>query len=174
MELTVYAAYCAKGTEHDAAYQLLALALERELGISELPAIAREEGGKPYFPACPKICFNLSHSHGAVVCALHDKPVGIDVEKVRPAPRRLAAGMDDEAFFRLWTAKEATIKRAGQSVARLLRPFAPDPLCQTLEGLLDDYIVTVCPSEAAAVRMVQYREIMEDDAFPFYSPSLLL
>ena len=154
MELVVYAARCAGETEHDAAYQLLALALERELGVSGLPVIAREEGGKPYFPACPKICFNLSHSHGAVACALHDKPVGIDVEKVRPAPRRLAESMEDEAFFRLWTAREATVKRVGQSVARLLRPFAPDPLCQTLDGLLDGYIVTVCPSETAEVRTV--------------------
>lgn len=160
MELTVYAALCAGKTEHDAAYRLLALALERELGMSARPAIAREEGGKPYFPACPEICFNLSHSRGAVVCALHDKPVGIDVEKVRPAPKRLAAGMDDEAFFRLWTAREATVKRAGQGVARLLRPFAPDPLCQTLEGLLDGYIVTVCPSEAAAARMVRLKDIV--------------
>lgn len=159
MELTVYAARCAGRTEHEAAYRLLALALERELGVSELPAVAREEGGKPYFPACPEICFNLSHSRGAVVCALHDKPVGIDVEKIRPAPRRLAAGMDDRAFFRLWTEKEATIKREGQSVAKLLRPFAPDPLCRTLDGLLDGYVVTVCPSEAAAVRTVRLENL---------------
>lgn len=159
MELTVYAAYFNEGTEHDAAYRLLALALERELGISGLPEIAREEGGKPYFPACPEICFSLSHSHGAVACALHDKPVGVDVEKVRPAPRHLAADMEDEAFFRLWTAKEATIKRAGESVARLLRPFTPDPLCRTLEGLLDGYVITVCPSEAAAVRTVRLESV---------------
>ena len=154
MELIVYAARCAEGTEHNAAYELLALALERELGISELPTIEREAGGKPYFPARPEICFNLSHSHGAAACALHDKPVGVDIEKLRPAPRRLAAGMDDEAFFRLWTAREATIKRAGQGVAKLLKPFAPDPLCQTPEGLLDGYIITVCPTAAAEVRAV--------------------
>lgn len=159
MELTVYGACFDGGTEHDAAYRLLALALERELGISKLPAIAREEGGKPYFPACPEICFNLSHSRGAVVCALHDKPVGVDVEKIRPAPRRLAEGMEDEAFFHLWTAREATVKRGGESAARLLRPFEPDPLCRTLEGLLDGYAVTVCPSEAAAVRTVRLENI---------------
>ena len=116
MDVVVYAALGTKGGEHDLAYKLLAAALKRELGLSELPEMAREDGGKPYFPGCPNICFNLSHSHGAAVCALHDKPVGIDVEKLRPAPRRLADGLEDEAFFRLWTAKEATIKRDRKSV----------------------------------------------------------
>ena len=155
MDLTVYASRCPEGGEHAAAYELLFQAVKRELGLRELPEIAREAGGKPYFPDHPDICFNLSHSHGAAVCALHCKPVGADVEKLRPAPRRLAAGMDDKAFFRLWTAREATIKREGQGVARLLRPFDPDPLCQTLEDLLEGYIVTVCPSEPAEIRVVR-------------------
>ena len=142
MDIVVYAALGTKGGEHDLAYKLLAAALKRELGLSELPEMAREDGGKPYF----------SHSHGAAVCALHDTPGGVDIEKLRPAPRRLAEGMADEAFFRLWTAKEATIKRQGGSVAALLRPMEPDGLCQCLEGLLEGYTVTVCPSEKAAVR----------------------
>lgn len=152
MDLIIYAALGPEGTERRLARRLLALALERELGLPVLPEMALEAGGKPCFPDRPDICFNLSHSHGAAVCALHDKPVGIDVEKLRPAPRRLADGMEDEAFFRLWTAKEATIKQQGGSVAALLRPMEPDGLCQCLEGLLEGYTVTVCPSEKAAVR----------------------
>lgn len=152
MDLIIYAALGPEGTERRLARRLLALALERELGLPVLPEMALEAGGKPCFPDRPDICFNLSHSHGAAVCALHDKPVGIDVEKLRPAPRRLAEGMADEAFFRLWTAKEATIKRQGGSVAALLRPMEPDGLCQCLEGLLEGYTVTVCPSEKAAIR----------------------
>ncbi len=149
MDLVIYAAVGSKGTEHDMAYRLLALAVERTFGLPALPEIAREDGGKPFFPGRPDICFNLSHSHGAAVCAVHDRPVGIDVEKLRPAPKHLAAGMDDEAFFRLWTAKEATIKRQGLGVGALLRPMEPDPLCQCVEGLLEGYIVTACPSENA-------------------------
>lgn len=152
MDLIVYAALGPKGTEHALARRLLAAALERELGLSELPEIAREAGGKPCFLRRPDICFNLSHSHGAAVCVIHDKPVGIDVEKLRPAPRRLAEGRSDEAFFRLWTAREATVKRQGLGIAALLRPMAPDKLCRCLADLLEGYIVTVCPSEDAAVR----------------------
>lgn len=154
MDMIVYAAAGQEGGERILAHRLLALALAREYGLAELPELARETGGKPFFPGRPDIRFNLSHSHGAAVCAIHDRPVGIDVEKLRPAPRRLAAGMEDEAFFRLWTAREATIKRQGKTVAALLGPVEPDPLCRRLEGLLEGYIVTVCPSEEAAVRTV--------------------
>ena len=154
MDILICAASGPKGGEHELAYRLLSLALERELHLS-LPEIAREPGGKPWFPSRPDICFNLSHSHGAAVCALHDKPVGVDIEKLRPAPRRLAGGMEDEAFFRLWTAKEATVKRRGEGLSALLRTFEPAPRCRCLEGLLEGYIITVCPSEEAAVRTVR-------------------
>lgn len=155
MELIVYAALGPEESQRELAYRLLALALAQEYGLHEPPEIARESGGKPFFPGRPDIHFNLSHSHGAAVCALHDKPVGVDVEKLRPAPRRLADGMEDEAFFRLWTAREATVKRRGQGIGALLRPVKPDPLCRCLEGLLEGYIVTVCPSEDTAIRTVR-------------------
>lgn len=157
MDILIYAASGPEGGERALAHHLLELALEREFHLSPLPEIDREPGGKPFFPEHPGICFNISHSRGGAVCALHDKPVGVDVEKLRSAPRHLANGMEDEAFFRLWTAKEATIKRQGQGVAALLRPFEPDPRCQCLERLLEGYIVTVCPSEDAAVRTVRVK-----------------
>lgn len=152
LDVFVYAARCDGENEHDAAYRLLAAAVKQALDWQSLPEIRREDGGKPFFPAHPDVCFNLSHSHGAVVCALHDKPVGVDIEKLRPAPRRLADGLDDASFFRLWTAKEASIKRMGLGVGSLLRPMEPDPHCQCLEGLLDGWVVTVCPAGDAAVR----------------------
>ena len=42
-EILVYAALCPPGEEHRAAWELLALALERELGIKPLPEAARGE-----------------------------------------------------------------------------------------------------------------------------------
>ena len=131
--------------------RLLAEALARERGLTGLPAIAAGANGKPFFPDRPDLQFNLSHSYGAAVCALHHLPIGVDVERLRPAPRRLARGMEDEAFFRLWTAREATIKRQGLGIGSLLKPIDPDPLCRCAEGLLEGYIVTVCPSEDAGI-----------------------
>ena len=81
MELVVYGGLCPAGEERKLAYRLLALALEREAG------------GKPFFPGFPQLQFNLSHSRGAAVCALHHLPVGVDVERLRQPPRRLARGL---------------------------------------------------------------------------------
>ena len=146
---------CGEGRERAAARALLALALRRELGIAPLPRMERAPGGKPFFPDLPQVRFSLSHSHGAAVCAVHDREVGVDVELLRPAPRRLGAGMTDEEFFRLWTAREATVKRRGQGVAALMRGEAPDPLCRCFGDLLPGWMVAVCPSKDARVRTVR-------------------
>ena len=164
MDVIVYGALCPPGEERALARRLLALALERECGLAPLPEIRRAEGGKPYFPACPGLHFNLSHSHGGAVCALHDRPVGVDIERLRPAPRRLSDGLDDEAFFRLWTAREATVKRRGEGLAALLRPVEPDPLCRRLDGLLPGWLVAVCPGEDAGVRAIRASELEKREA----------
>lgn len=152
MDVIVYGALCEKGREHECGRELLAVMLRQELGISALPEIAAGKGGKPCFPACPEICFNISHSYGAVVCAIHDHPVGVDVEKLRPAPKRLAAGKTDEAFFRWWTMGEAALKREGGSALQLLRAAAPNPLTRHLEGFLPGWIVAVCPETEDPIR----------------------
>ena len=97
MDLIVYGSLGPEGAERTLAHLLLETALRRELGLETVPPIARGARGKPWFPDLPDLHFNLSHSHGAAVCALHHLPVGVDVEKVRSAPKRLAAGLGDEA-----------------------------------------------------------------------------
>ena len=159
MNVFLYAAQGGAESEHELALRLLAMAVTQALGLPSLPEISREAGGKPFFPSRPDVCFSLSHSRGAAVCAVHNRPVGVDIEKIGPAPARLAAGMADEAFFRLWTAKEATIKRQGLGVEALLRPMEPDPLCRCAEDLLEGYIVTVCPSEEAELRTVRVESL---------------
>ena len=159
MNVFLYAAQGGAESEHELALRLLAMAVTQALGLPSLPEISREAGGKPFFPSRPDVCFSLSHSRGAAVCAVHNRPVGVDIEKIRPAPARLAAGMADEAFSRLWTAKEATIKRQGLGVEALLRPMEPDPLCRCAEDLLEGYIVTVCPSEEAELRTVRVESL---------------
>lgn len=155
MDIIIYAALCDEDGERETAYGLLAKALEEELGVSPLPKIEREALGKPFFPDCPGIHFSVSHSHGAAVCAIHDRPIGVDVEKLRRPPRRVAGGLGAEEFFRLWTAKEATVKRQGRGVGAILRGAEPEPLCRVVEGVLPGYIVSVCPSGAdATVRVV--------------------
>ena len=72
-------------------------------------------------PLTDGLYLSISHSRGLAACAVADRPVGLDVELVRPAPRRVwehlspeerSHAADDAAFFRLWTAKEALLKPA--------------------------------------------------------------
>lgn len=153
MDIYVFGTRCEVGAEHQAAYNLLSYGIGKVYGLAALPAIERESGGKPYFPDKPQICFNVSHSKGCAVCAIHDQPIGVDIETLRAAPKRLAAGEDDRTFFLRWTAKEATVKREGKGVGSLLRDFEPDALCRTFETFVPGCIVAVCPSEQADIKL---------------------
>lgn len=90
--------------------------------------LKREESGKPYFENSP-LEFGISHSGELAVCALSDKPVGIDVEKVREIrnvealsarflserERYYVTQSSDKsrAFLEIWTKKEAYLKESG-------------------------------------------------------------
>lgn len=109
--------------------------------------IAHDDQGKPGLPDYPDISISFSDSEDWNGLALfRDRPVGIDVELVRPVlwePMLNMLAEDDEAddirailadraeldtFFRCWTAKEAILKAAGTGLkggARRIRlPFA--------------------------------------------------
>ncbi len=82
--------------------------------------------GKPYLPA-PAPFFNLSHAGRYVALALADHEIGVDLEPVTAFDdavarkcftpneyRWLCAQANDEAFFKLWTAKESIMKACGK------------------------------------------------------------
>lgn len=111
-------------------YALLAGLLAEWAGIEPLPAVARRADGKPFFPDFPDLRFNLSHSGPLALCALSDKPVGCDIEGVRPRSPRLPRyalsdgefqwfqnrGANWADFYTLWTLKEARVKCTGQGL----------------------------------------------------------
>lgn len=69
------------------ARQLLAWSVRRHWGFISLPELAQWQRGKPYFPHLPRCQFNLSHSGTLALCALSDRPVGVDIQMVRPVWR---------------------------------------------------------------------------------------
>lgn len=84
-------------------------------------------------PELPDIYFNLSHSHDYVVCAISDKPVGCDIEKVGKSREGVAERFFTEKermylstfeekdrlneFYRIWTVKESYLKMTGEGLA---------------------------------------------------------
>ena len=115
-------------TERAQAYDLLERAARLHWGWDRLPEMAREERGKPYFPGAPQYHFNLSHSGPFALCALSDRPVGVDIQVVRPAwspklvdrsctpeERSWLAALGDrpEDFAALWACKESMGKESG-------------------------------------------------------------
>mgnify|MGYP000158099593 CR=1 FL=1 len=98
------------------AYGLLLLALRRRLGCRSLPPVARGPAGKPFFPDFPEVHWNLSHTAGAVLAGVSDRPLGVDIERFRPVTprllRRLGADSAAEALGR-WVRLEALAKQSG-------------------------------------------------------------
>lgn len=79
--------------------------------------------GKPYVKNLD-VHFNVSHSSGIVVCAVSDKEIGIDIERIREINPRAAEKFaspseleyirnSENGFFEIWTLKEAYFKCIG-------------------------------------------------------------
>lgn len=115
------------------AYAALHFALHDLRDGEMLPYMAYSEHGKPYFPAHPDVSFSLSHSGGCVLVGVHDRPLGVDIERLRPVRaerlRRVLGAETELDFWQRWTEYESRCKRRGISAAEqrdLLLPPVPD------------------------------------------------
>lgn len=116
--------------QRDLSRRLLTWAMKREYGAEPAALhMARGPHGKPYFTDFP-VKFSLSHCRGLVCCALSEKEIGVDAERVRPYDPRLArrvctpeeleylASAPDQAetLTILWTLKESLMKLTGKGM----------------------------------------------------------
>ncbi len=111
-------------------WQLLAENLPNKALLSE---VQFEEKGKPFIPNS-KVYFNISNTKGIVVLVLHNKPVGIDVEKIRESKEAIYKRVfcseevrfikSAEDFTNLWTRKEAVVKLFGGGLSMGLNSFS--------------------------------------------------
>jgi len=115
--------------------------------FSEVPAaewrFRFNEHGKPETAeGFPQIHFNLSHSGGLALCAMHaDREVGVDVEPLarRIGPDTAAAVLSEDewkvysqteegnkpaTFLRYWVLKEAFLKATGKGLSLPLSDFS--------------------------------------------------
>ena len=146
----------AEAPETLCAYALLARALRELYGWEALPQFSYGEHGKPYFAAHPNVRFSLSHTRGAALLAVHDEPVGADIEFLRPVSDTMLArfhAANGADFWRLWVQRESRCKRAGISAVALRDrevPGAPNERVFALEPF-PNYTAGVCTCSDANV-----------------------
>ena len=146
---------------------LLACALERH-GLDPALPVALLPAGKPVFSGRANAFFSLSHSGRYVLCAISDRPVGADVQQMRPVNPSIWRRFhpDEQAWlsmlpeqerqaglFRLWTRKEAWVKAV--SADRVLSLSEADVI-HGLQGLRfrdyappGGYAAAICGADAA-------------------------
>ncbi len=162
---------------HDLAHAFLSELLKKHCGIENY-RLEKGEHGKPFLPDYPDIHFNLSHCKGLLLCGLSDSEIGVDAELIRPyngrAARRIFSNEEmeavqksaspDEAFFRLWTLKEALGKNLGTGLSSSMSKITfmlngEQPSCVS------------CPKKYFAQKIIQKKwvvSICTDNPLTFY------
>ncbi|MEL7608799.1 MAG: 4'-phosphopantetheinyl transferase superfamily protein [Bacillota bacterium] len=103
-------------------------------------ALEKSEHGKPYAPALKNFFFNLSHSGEWAVAAFGNRPLGVDIQRLRPVSPELylrfftreecsyilskGGEARTSAFFELWTLKESYLKATGLGLTLALSAFS--------------------------------------------------
>ncbi|KHD36075.1 surfactin biosynthesis protein Sfp [Clostridium acetobutylicum] len=149
------------------------LILKNMLSLDKIQ-LEYNEWGQPRLLNNSKVHFNISHSGEWVVVAVDEKPIGIDIQQIYKTDLAIAESSfskrenkyiaslskDDrvDAFFMLWTLKEAFIKAKGKGLYIPLNSFTIDissvkPIlyscnnerCElSVERVEKDYFMAVC------------------------------
>lgn len=112
-------------------FLLLKYALRNEFDIDDKPEFIFGEREKPFLKNYPDIFFSISHCKNAVVCAVSDKNIAVDImdyRKPKPSVIKRVCSPDeqnllmsssniDKDFTRLWVMKECYSKLDGHGLS---------------------------------------------------------
>lgn len=121
--------------------------------IEEITVLHNKKG-KPYLKDLP---FHISISHCAdlIAVAINESPIGIDTEKIKDRDLKVCrkvctekekeiienSNNSLEAFYKIWTAKEAYFKKEGTGITNLKAVSYESIDCEHF--FEDEYIITV-------------------------------
>lgn len=147
------------------------------VGFNEL-IFDKGEFGKPYIVGADGYDFSVSHSGQAIAFAGGFSAVGADIELIKRRRNRASqrffsdnevrfieqSANSDEAFFEIWTKKEAYSKMLGKGLSLGFRSF--DVTVTELKGLFystttHGYAFSVCSEEIEALQSIT--EITESE-----------
>jgi len=137
MYLFICENYKDRGSTEELLQKVLeAFICETALDIGDISReISRTEKGKPYFAEIP-VEFSVSHTADIWVCLMMegDSPVGVDIQQVKEyryekiaekyyteQEKQQVRTHGADAFFRIWTCKEAYAKYTGRGIGRYLK-----------------------------------------------------
>lgn len=124
--------------------ELLLIKALFDLGFKDVkPEFCFGPNEKPYLSNLKDVFFNISHSGRYVICAVSDREIGCDIEKIcdndlkiakrffcREEYERILSLSSPEKrtdlFYRYWTLKESVIKACGKGLALELDSFRID------------------------------------------------
>ena len=135
----------------------------------------QQEGQKPQLVGGPELHFSVSHSGDHWVCAFGPQPVGLDLQQHRPCraealarrffhPREVdlleTQNFSEEAFYRIWTAKESFVKWSGRGFGEGFATFSvvdagPTPQWRYLP-FLQGYTLCLCSNQIDQVTVKHF------------------
>lgn len=113
------------------------------------------EYGKPYLKN-NSIFFNISHSGDYIVCAVSDREIGVDIERITLKEMLIDRictenekkyPMTAENFTKIWVMKESYVKMLGTGVGYGLQNVDTTRLDNVDIYLKDNYYIAVCYKE---------------------------
>lgn len=154
------------------AYLLLCRGLREVYGIYDLPEFTFVGHDKPVIVGHPEIFFNLSHCRRGIMCAISDRPVGVDIEEIETTldthlidycfngtERQDILSAPDPCirFTRWWTRKEAYLKLTGEGLTDTLPSLFSPALLQQIR--FDSY---ECPEQGYVYTIAQFTDHPSD------------
>ncbi|MGN0485520.1 MAG: 4'-phosphopantetheinyl transferase family protein [Lachnospiraceae bacterium] len=144
---------------------LLAKVLSDGLSVSPKDlSFSVSKHGKPFLPDFPEFHFSLSHSGLCAAVAIDSFPIGLDVEKIGPyrhsIPSRFFTKNEqdhiqtcgtNEAFFEIWTQKEAYVKQCGTGFSVSPESFNvkdPTETKRLFSQVYNNYMFSLCVDRA--------------------------